>query len=319
MFSVSSEPVLLSEAGLHGLCVSLNTPVLNIDELPVGPARAGIVVFDGGYGAFELAIAIRSVETRQVLIYSFQGRIGKKTPAQAMEVAANFAEGMGFLFDEDLVSSSSDGRSRAMRLWLDLTEVPNVSEVVELSEERPRLSPAIPLEQPYEELVLEQMLELEQATATEQADWQPEPEEAPAEELWLEEATSVAAPAAAESAALPEPAELPEPVEFSEVVELAAPAQLNEQVEVAPAAQVEASEPAPAPRVSLTKFRQPPLHAPPTAPTKLTPLAAAAQQESANSGSALGRISLVRKQLDTDTGESAPAKPSLLLRLLGSF
>ena len=32
MLHVCSEPLLLSQAGIQGLCLSLNTPVLNIDE-----------------------------------------------------------------------------------------------------------------------------------------------------------------------------------------------------------------------------------------------------------------------------------------------
>ena len=288
MFSVSSEPVLLSEAGLHGLCVSLNTPVLNIDELPVGPARASIVSFDGGYGSLELAIGIRSVEKRQVVVYTFQGRIGgKKSRAQAMEAATAFAEGMGFLFDDDVVSSGSDGRSHAMRLWLDLTEVPDVSEELVLEEQRPQLSPAVPLEPPEEELVLEQRVELSELESPVALEMPAASDENPSEEIWLE-----AAPA------LPRVEEAP-PVAAAPV----APAE--------PAAPVEnVAAPVPAPRPSRTQFRQ----LPPSEPVQ--PAAAPPAIEAANGGSALGKIALVRKHLN---GEVAEEKPSLLLRLLGSF
>lgn len=267
MFSVSSEPVLLSEAGLHGLCVSLNTPVLNIDELPVGPARASIVSFDGGYGSLELAIGIRSVEKRQVVVYTFQGRIsGKKSRAQAMKAATAFAEGMGFLFDDDVVSSGADGRSNAMRLWLDLTEVPDVSEEGVLEEQRPQLLPAVPLEPPEEELVLEQRVELAELESPVAFEMPAESDKDSSEEIWLEE------------------------------------------VPVSPL--VEEASPVPSPRPSLTKFRQPP----PSEPVQ--PAAAPPAVEAAYEGSALGKIALVRKHL---SGEVAEEKPSLLLRLLGSF
>jgi len=277
MFSVSSEPVLLSEAGLHGLCVSLNTPVLHIDELPVGPARASIALFDAGYASLELAVAVRSVEAPQVVVYSFQGRIsGKKTPAQAMESAARFAEGMGFLFDEDVVSADSDGPARAMRLWLELTEVPDRSEEVVLAEEMPRLSPAVPLEPPEEELVLEQMVEFEEPAASEAPTFEVDDEERAAEPTGLEEfpiPVAVGSPAVV--------AVDPEPVPNTSESELEREVQ---------------------PPVSLTKFRQPPV---PDRPG-----------DSESAGSALGRISLLRSRPGT---EPVGDKPSLLLRLLGSF
>ncbi|MEE3332275.1 MAG: hypothetical protein VX246_15520 [Myxococcota bacterium] len=281
---MSSEPVLLSEAGLHGLCVSLNTPVLNIDELPVGPARASIALFDAGYASLKLAVAIRSVEARQVVVYSFQDRIsGKKSPAQAMEAAVRFAEGMGFLFDEDVVSADSDGPARAMRLWLDLTEVPDVSEEVVLAEEMPRLSPAVPLEPPDEELVLEQMIEFEEAAASEAPTFGVDDEELPAEPIGLEELPiTVAVDSPAAVTVDPEPVQ---PMIKSEL------------------------EPELQPRVSLTKFRQPPVPDRPEGVVR-------PPGDSELAGSALGRISLVRRR---SGNEPVGDKPSLLLRLLGSF
>ena len=46
MFLSRSDPPTLDEASLRGMCVSLNNPVVNIEDLPVGPARALIVLHD---------------------------------------------------------------------------------------------------------------------------------------------------------------------------------------------------------------------------------------------------------------------------------
>lgn len=192
MFHVRSEPLLLSEAGIYGLCVSLNAPVLNIQELPVGPARAAIVLFDSGYGSTGLGIGVRSLESRQVIVFSFRGTLDMQlTSVEAMESAMSFAERMGFLFDEDVVATgSSDGRARALCLWTDLTGVSEPQEDDEPEEiALPPLSPAVRLEPEPEELVLD---EVATAQIAAQEDLEP-----PAGELWLD-ALSEVAPAPAE-------------------------------------------------------------------------------------------------------------------------
>jgi len=212
VFYLRSEPLLLSEAGIQGLCISLNTPVLNIEELPVGPARAAIVLFDSGYGTMGLGVGVRAIETRQVVMFSYRGTLDMETTAaEAMESAARFAERMGFLFDDDVVANSgSDGCARALRLWTDLTGAPELEEVEEPEEiPPPPLSPAVRLEPEPEELVLDDI-----------AEWtvSGEPNRRPAStELWLEDLSELApAPAeapAAESAPVPSEAnaELPRP------------------------------------------------------------------------------------------------------------
>ena len=124
MFHPCDEPLLLSQAGLQGLCLSLNTPVINIEELPVGPAQAAIVLFDPGYGTLSLGVGIRSLETRRVAVFVYRGLIDEtKTPGETMNAALAFAEGMGFLFDEDLVSGGEGGgHARALAAWNDLTQ-----------------------------------------------------------------------------------------------------------------------------------------------------------------------------------------------------
>ena len=284
MFHVRSEPLLLSEAGIQGLCVSLNTPVLNIEELPVGPARATIVLFDSGYGTMGLGIGIRSVETRQIVVFSYRGTLDMQTTTvDAMERAASFAERMGFLFDEDVVQSSgSDGCARALRLWTDLTGLPELEEVEEPEEVAPPpLSPAVPLD-PAEsdELVLDDLAEWRPAA---EADAKPDPVPE-STELWLEDLSEVA----------PVPAE---------------------PVPTARAAFSPPSVPPPdPPRPALSRFRQ-------TSRRAAEQVEQVQQVDGVDPGETgeaptLGRIALVQR---SSNGGDEPKMPGLLLRLLGGF
>jgi hypothetical protein len=137
MFRRSSEPLALSEASLLALRPALNTPVLNTDFLPVGPARAAIVVFAEEYGGIGLAIGVRSNEGGQIAVFRNQAPIDASTKfTDALEPALASAEQMGFLFDEDMVEGVPEGRGRveAMALWGDLMgelEMPAPSEAGE--------------------------------------------------------------------------------------------------------------------------------------------------------------------------------------------
>lgn len=120
MFRRSSEPLALSEASLLALRAALNAPVLNTDFLPVGPARAAIVVFAEEYGGIGLAIGVRSNEGGQIAVFRNQEPIEASTKlADALEPALASAERMGFLFDEDMLESvpGGQGRAQAMALW----------------------------------------------------------------------------------------------------------------------------------------------------------------------------------------------------------
>ncbi|MGH0034383.1 MAG: hypothetical protein ACQGVK_05100 [Myxococcota bacterium] len=120
MFRPSSEAPLLTEAGVMGLCASLNSPVLNIEHLPVGPARAAILLFAGEYGGVRIAVGLRSVETGAVAHFAYAGGADDfDGPDRAMDAALTFAEALGFLFDDDVVTGS--GRGEALRVWQELT------------------------------------------------------------------------------------------------------------------------------------------------------------------------------------------------------
>lgn len=131
MFRRLSEPLPLSEASLLALRPALNTPVLNVGFLPVGPARAALVVFAEEYGAIGIAFGIRSVEGRQVAVLRNQETIEETAAlSEALEPALAEAERMGFLFDEDMLAESTAvARGAAATLWAELMGEPEVDSV----------------------------------------------------------------------------------------------------------------------------------------------------------------------------------------------
>jgi len=119
MFLHCTDPLPLSEACLHTLCASLNAPVVRVEELPPGPVRAAIVIYAQDYGDFGLAIGLRALETGQVAVYKHRTAIPQveQVPA-ALDEALSFAEGLGFLFDEDMIEAKSGkGRREALEHW----------------------------------------------------------------------------------------------------------------------------------------------------------------------------------------------------------
>jgi hypothetical protein len=103
MFVRESQPDPLTEEGLDALCVSLNRPVLDIEDLPASPASAAIAVHGAVAGEMRLVVGLRSIDDGVVCAYSFKGE-RHKSIHQAMDVGLSFAESMGFLFDEDMIS-----------------------------------------------------------------------------------------------------------------------------------------------------------------------------------------------------------------------
>jgi hypothetical protein len=111
-----------------------------MEYLPVGPARAAVVLFAEEYGGIGLAFGIRSIEGGQVAVFRNQESIDDGVPlGEALEPALAAAERMGFLFDEDLIGSSGLGRSDALALWVDLM---GELEPEELEAESGEVSPA---------------------------------------------------------------------------------------------------------------------------------------------------------------------------------
>jgi len=140
MFAVvPSSPRVRAE--LRALRLSLNTPVVTIEDLPVGPAAAGIALHAGPKG-LRLTLAVRSVRTGQVVFFHPDEDWSEIHGSElAVDAALSFAECMGFLFDDDLIEAGGDVREAALR-WAELVETAGAEE---------------PEESPGEEIWLEEV------------------------------------------------------------------------------------------------------------------------------------------------------------------
>jgi hypothetical protein len=89
MIVSAAGPLASAAEALHALYVSLNSPVIAVDGLPVGPAAAAIAVHGPG-----TTLLIRSVRTGTIAYFHAEPRAG-------LEAALSHAEGLGFLFDDE--------------------------------------------------------------------------------------------------------------------------------------------------------------------------------------------------------------------------
>src|SRR5437867_2705982 len=106
MLAPSAGPIAATPEGLHALYVSLNSPVVSLDRLPVGPAAAAIAVHGAG-----TTLLIRSTRTGTVASFAGEARFG-------LETALSHAEALGFLFDDE-ANLAGDGRDRsAWPAWI---------------------------------------------------------------------------------------------------------------------------------------------------------------------------------------------------------
>jgi hypothetical protein len=121
MFSTIASPPRGPRTELRVLRLSLNTPVVAIEDLPVGPAAAGVALHRGPEGT-QLTLAVRSVRTGQVVFFRPDEEWSEFHGSElALDAALSFAESMGFLFDDDLVAAGGDARETARR-WSELME-----------------------------------------------------------------------------------------------------------------------------------------------------------------------------------------------------
>jgi len=100
MIAAATGPFAATAEGLHALYVSLNSPVVSLEGLPVGPAAAAIAVHGPG-----TTLLIRSVRTGTVAWFSAEARFG-------LESALSRAEALGFLFDDE-ANLASEGVERS--------------------------------------------------------------------------------------------------------------------------------------------------------------------------------------------------------------
>jgi hypothetical protein len=101
-FSAHSAPAR-SATELRSVRRSLNTPVLSIAQLPVGPASAAIAAHvDSGDGLPLYTLAVRCDRSREVVFFTVREEdLARSESSLAAEAALSLAEGMGFLFEED--------------------------------------------------------------------------------------------------------------------------------------------------------------------------------------------------------------------------
>jgi hypothetical protein len=136
-----SSPLVRAE--LRALRLSLNTPVVTIEDLPVGPAAAGIALHAGPEGP-SLTLAVRSVRTGQVVLFHPDEDWTEIHGTQlAVDAALSFAECMGFLFDDDPIEAGGDAREAARR-WAKLVETAGDEEPAALPAEEIRLEEVAP-------------------------------------------------------------------------------------------------------------------------------------------------------------------------------
>jgi hypothetical protein len=124
---------------LRALRLSLNTPVLAIEGLPVGPARAAIAWVQGADGGARVEVAVHSLRTDQVRFFVYPGAPGAGGgPARDFEAALSFAGAMGFLFDgDDLDGAGEPPDPDALRVWSDWLGRASPSLAGEASSEAP--------------------------------------------------------------------------------------------------------------------------------------------------------------------------------------
>ena len=171
MYFSRQQPPERGASALRALHVSLNAPVVAIEDLPVGPARAASALQDAPDGGASLLLALRSQRTGQLACFAPDEPLTDATAQIALDGALSFAESMGFLFDGDAIPElGADGPREAAESWNELLGV----------------EPPEPEPEPH-----------------------PAPVEGPAE-IWLEEAVARPAPAA-QAAAEPQAAEDSEP------------------------------------------------------------------------------------------------------------
>lgn len=95
-------PIHLTAERAAGLRRSLNSPVVSSPELPSGPARAAILVHREPLGRLAVSIGVRSLKSAHSAVWTCDADLDEMTTVDvAVDAALSFAEGMGFLFDDE--------------------------------------------------------------------------------------------------------------------------------------------------------------------------------------------------------------------------
>jgi hypothetical protein len=145
MFVPVSTPEEPAGAELRALRLSLNSPVVEVESLPVGPANAAIALHEAS-GVLRISLALRSERGRKLVFYAHDER-SEAGPELLLEAALSFAEGMGFLFDDDEVETRGEaGPREGARIWLGFT---GVGEPAAGAERADPAAPAASLDPPF--------------------------------------------------------------------------------------------------------------------------------------------------------------------------
>jgi hypothetical protein len=112
-----TRPLELTAGRMRVLRLSLNTPVVATQDLPVGPARAAIAIHAEPRGGLGVTVGVRSLAAGSFVLYGLEGAIAPAAVQEAMDSALSFAEGMGFLFDDELVGNDTASQEKALVRW----------------------------------------------------------------------------------------------------------------------------------------------------------------------------------------------------------
>jgi hypothetical protein len=112
-----TRPLELTAGRMRALRLSLNTPVVATQELPVGPARAAIAIHAEPRGGLGVTVGVRSLASGSFVLYGLEGAVPPGAVQEALDSALSFAEGMGFLFDDELVGNDTASQEKALVRW----------------------------------------------------------------------------------------------------------------------------------------------------------------------------------------------------------
>ncbi len=125
---------------------SLNTPVVSIAQLPVGPASAAIALHEpSGDGGPHFTVAVRCERTRSVVFFAVNDDDDPVPRSLAGDAALSLAESMGFLFDDWVATGHPATRDVANRIWGEFVESVESGAAGHSPSKSPGRAPAIPL------------------------------------------------------------------------------------------------------------------------------------------------------------------------------
>lgn len=101
------------------LRTSLNAPVVSTEDIPSGPARAAIAMWFEDDQSCSLEVRVLSVPTGRMVVYAWEGELCDAGEVEtALDAGLSFAESMGFLFDDDILSGENTiGREMVTAAW----------------------------------------------------------------------------------------------------------------------------------------------------------------------------------------------------------